>query len=161
MGIFANKQVKKAAISPMPLTAQADAPKVQAAVGIGGANSVGQFYQYQEGTARNRAMSLATVSRSRDLLASVIACMPLQMYNEVFNDSTGEMEQVDIAPRSWLRQPDPTVTYNFLMAWTLSLHRSRAYLPAVSPPPIRPTAQYSLALAKRFTLPANKYPPKI
>ncbi len=119
MGIFANKQVKKAAISPMPVTAQADAPKVQAAVGIGGANSVGHFYQYQEGTARNRAMSLATVSRSRDLLASVIACMPLQMYNEVFNDSTGEMEQVDIAPRSWLRQPDPTVTYNFLMAWTL------------------------------------------
>ena len=99
----------------MPLTAQADAPKVQAAIGIGGVSSIGQWYQYQEGTARNRAMSLATVSRSRDLLASVIACMPLQMYNEVYNDSTGEMEQVPIAPRSWLRQPDPTVTYNFLM----------------------------------------------
>jgi len=119
MGIFANKQVTKAAISPMPVTSQADAPKVQAAVGVGGVNSIGQFYQYHEGTARNRAMSLATVSRSRDLLASVIACMPLQMYNEVYNDATGEMEQVNIAPRSWLRQPDPTVTYNFLMAWTL------------------------------------------
>jgi len=119
MGIFANTKVKKAAISPATVTAQPEAPKVQAAVGIGGAQSIGQFYQYQEGTARNRAMSLATVSRSRDLLASVIACMPLQMYNEVYNDATGEMDQVNIAPRSWLRQPDPTVTYNFLMAFTL------------------------------------------
>ncbi len=119
MGIFGNKQVTKAAISPATVNAQPEAPKVQAAVGVGGVNSIGQYYQYHEGTARNRAMSLATVSRSRDLLASVIACMPLQMYNEVYNDSTGEMEQVNIAPRSWLRQPDPTVTYNFLMAWTL------------------------------------------
>lgn len=111
MGIFANKQVTKAAISP--------APKVQAALGVGGSKSIGQFYQYQEGTARNRAMSLATVSRCRDLLASVIACMPLKMYGEVFDDLTGEMEEVPLAPRSWLRQPDPTCTYNFLMAFTL------------------------------------------
>ena len=72
MGIFANTKVKKAAISPATLNAQPDAPKVQAAVGVGGVQSIGQFYQYQEGTARNRAMSLATVSRSRDLLASKI-----------------------------------------------------------------------------------------
>lgn len=111
MGIFANKTVTKAAISP--------APSVQAAVGIGGTSSIGQFYQYTEGTARQRAMSLATVSRSRDLLASVISCMPLQMYGEMFDNVTGEMEQIDLAPRSWLRQPDPGVTYNFLMAWTL------------------------------------------
>ena len=111
MGIFANKTVTKAAISP--------APSVQAAVGIGGTSSIGQFYQYTEGTARQRAMSLATVSRSRDLLASVISCMPLQMYGEIFDNLTGEMEQIDLAPRSWLRQPDPGVTYNFLMAWTL------------------------------------------
>ena len=111
MGIFANKTVTKAAISP--------APSVQAAVGIGGTSSIGQFYQYTEGTARQRAMSLATVSRSRDLLASVISCMPLQMHGEVFDDLTGEMEEVPLAPRSWLRQPDPGVTYNFLMAWTL------------------------------------------
>jgi len=111
MGIFANKTVTKAAISP--------APSVQAAVGIGGTSSIGQFYQYTEGTARQRAMSLATVSRSRDLLASVISCMPLQMYGEMFDDVSGEMTQIDLAPRTWLRQPDSGVTYNFLMAWTL------------------------------------------
>lgn len=97
-------------------------PEVKAAVGFGGTyskNAIGAFYQYSEGTARAEAMTLATVSRSRDLLASVIGCMPLKMYGEMFNDQTGEMEEMPLAPRSWLRQPDPSVTYNFLMAWTL------------------------------------------
>jgi hypothetical protein len=40
----------------------------------------------------------------------------LVMYNEIWNGN--EMEQVPIAPRSWLRRPDPTVTYQFLMSWT-------------------------------------------
>jgi len=113
MGLF-TKPVTKAAIS--------EPPKVQAALGFGGTYSkdaIGAFYQYQEGTARAEAMTLATVSRSRDLLASVISCMPLQMFGEMFDDATGEMEEVPLAPRSWLRQPDPSVTYNFLMAWTL------------------------------------------
>ena len=113
MGIF-NKPVTKAAIS---------VPSVQAAVGYApvgnSSNPVGNFYNYMEGQQRNQAMSLATVSRSRDLLASVIACMPLKMYGEMFNDATGEMEEIPLAPRSWLRQPDPSNTYNFLMAWTL------------------------------------------
>ena len=113
MGIF-NKPVTKAAIST---------PSVQAAVGyapVGNSkNPIDNFYNYQEGAARQRAMTIATVSRSRDLLASVIGCMPLKMYGEIFDDATGEMEQIPLAPRSWLRQPDPAVTYNFLMAWTL------------------------------------------
>ena len=113
MGIF-NKPVTKAAIST---------PSVQAAVGYAPAgiskNPIDNFYNYQEGAARQRAMTIATVSRSRDLLASVIGCMPLKMYGEMFNDATGEMEELPLAPRSWLRQPDPAVTYNFLMAWTL------------------------------------------
>ena len=113
MGIF-NKPVTKAAIST---------PSVQAAVGYAPAgiskNPIDNFYNYQEGAARQRAMTIATVSRSRDLLASVIGCMPLKMYGEMFNDATGEMEEIPLAPRSWLRQPDPAVTFNFLMAWTL------------------------------------------
>lgn len=113
MGLF-TKPVTKAAIS--------EAPKLQASMGFGGAygaQAVGNFVQYYEGASRQSAMQLATVSRSRDLLASVIACMPLQMYGEIYNDQLGEMEEVPLAPRSWLRQPDPAVTYNFLMAWTL------------------------------------------
>jgi phage portal protein BeeE len=115
MALF--NRVTKAAISPEP-------PQAKAAAAGGyspnsaGVNLIGQYYTYIEGPARNRAMSVATISRARDLMASVIGCMPLQMYSESWNDTTKEMEETDLAPRSWLRQPDPTVTYPFLMAWT-------------------------------------------
>lgn len=113
MALF-SRPITKAAIS---------SPQIQAAVGFAppgnNVNPVNNFYNYIEGTQRQQAMSIATVSRSRDLLASVIGCMPLKMYGEVFDDKTGEMEEVPLAPRSWLRQPDPSNTYNFLMAWTL------------------------------------------
>jgi phage portal protein BeeE len=55
--------------------------------------------------------------------------MPLKMYGERWNEEEGEMEEIPLAPRSWLRQPDPTVTYPFLMAWTFDdlLHYGKAY----------------------------------
>jgi phage portal protein BeeE len=120
MALF-DKKVTKAAISPMP--------EVQAAIGYGGANMIGDFWAYQQGEARAAAMQVATISRARDLMASVLASMPLKMYNERWNEEEGEMEKVPIAPRSWLRQPDPTVTYPFLMAWTFDdlLHYGKAY----------------------------------
>lgn len=113
MSLFA-KPVTKAAIST---------PAVQAAVGYASSsnstNPINNPYNYIEGAARNQAMTIATVSRSRDLLASVIGCMPLKMYGEIYNDATGEMEQIPLAPRSWLRQPDPANTYVTLMGFTL------------------------------------------
>lgn len=84
----------------------------------GGVNMIGQYYTYQEGEARNRAVSVCAINRARDLMASVISCMPLKMYNEVWNELDEEMTKVHIAPRSWLRRPDPTVSYNFIMSWT-------------------------------------------
>jgi hypothetical protein len=113
MGIF-NRTVNKAAISPQPTKA--------AAVGgtfyqnnNAGAQLVGQYYSYVEGTARNRAMSVPTISRSRDLMASVIGCMNLKMYTEMWNGS--EMEKMPLAPRTWLRRIDPSVPNNFLFSW--------------------------------------------
>jgi phage portal protein BeeE len=111
MALF--NRVNKAAISPAPVKAAASGGY---SPNSAGANLIGQYYTYIEGPARNRAMSVATISRARDLMASVISCMPLKMYNEMWNGD--EMEQVNIAPRTWLRQPDPSVTYPFLMAWT-------------------------------------------
>lgn len=111
MALF--NRVNKAAISPAPAKAAASGGYSPNSAGV---NLIGQYYTYIEGPARNRAMSVATISRARDLMASVISCMPLKMYNEMWNGD--EMEQVYIAPRTWLRQPDPSVTYNFLMAWT-------------------------------------------
>ena len=103
-----NRQVSKAAISPAP-------SKAAAAGGYGGTNSIGRYYQYQEGTARNNAISVPTCSRSRDLMASVIGCMNLRMYNEIWNGN--ELEKIYIAPRSWLRKISPSVTNNFLLSW--------------------------------------------
>jgi hypothetical protein len=113
MGIF-NRTVNKAAISPQPTKA--------AAAGSGyvgqnaGANSIGQYYNYVEGTARNRAMSVPTISRARDLMASVIGCMNLKMLTELWNGS--EMEKIPLAPRTWLRRIDPSVPNNFILSWT-------------------------------------------
>jgi hypothetical protein len=124
MALF--NRVNKAAISPAPA-------KAAAAGGYASNNSmmnlINQKYTFVEGPARNRAMSVATISRARDLMASVISSMPLKMYNEVWNETDNEMELVNIAPRSWLRQPDPSVTYNFLMAWTFDdlFHFGRAF----------------------------------
>ena len=114
MAIF-NRSIKKAAISPLPT-------KAAAAGGTfyqnnnAGAQLVGQYYSYVEGTARNRAMSVPTISRARDLMASVIGCMNLKMYTEMWNGS--EMEKMPLAPRTWLRRIDPTLPNNFILSWT-------------------------------------------
>jgi hypothetical protein len=139
MGIF-NRGVTKAAVSPAP------EPAVKAAaVGSGsyngygtyggytsqanGINFVGAYYTYYEGEARNRAMQVPTISRARDLLASVVSSTRLVMYTERWNDTDMEMEQINLAPRSWLRQPDPSIPYSTLMAWTLDdlFHFGRAF----------------------------------
>jgi hypothetical protein len=119
MGIFNRSQVTKAAISePAFKAAAASSGMSSFASPPLGANMVGQYYSYFEGPARAAAISLPVISRSRDLLASVIGSTPLQMYNEVWNPETQEMVKTYIAPRSWLRQPDPTITYSTLMSWT-------------------------------------------
>ena len=82
----------------------------------GGAGMIGQYYSYIEGDARNKAMSVPTVSRARDLMASVIGCMGLKMYNEIWNGD--EMEKMPLAPRTWLRKIDPTLPNNFILSWT-------------------------------------------
>lgn len=116
---FFNK-VNKAAISPAPAQIKAAAAGGYSpnAAGLGPA-MIGQYYTYQEGQLRNRSMQIPAVSRARDLHASVIASMSLKMYRERWNDTEKEMEEEYIAPRSWLRRPDPAIPYETLMAWTL------------------------------------------
>ena len=92
-------------------------PSVKAAVGYNaGASQIGNFYSYLDGDARSRAMSVPTISRARDLIASMFGCLPVEFYREQWNGE--EMEPVEIAPRSWGRRMDPTVTNNFIMSWT-------------------------------------------
>jgi hypothetical protein len=113
MGIF-NRTVNKAAIS-QPAT-KAAAAGAYITNGAAGAGMIGQYYSYYDGDARARAMSVPTISRARDLMASVIGCMQLKMYNEIWNGN--EMEKVPLAPRTWLRRIDPTLPNNFILSWT-------------------------------------------
>ena len=116
MAIFTRKETK-AQISPA-------APTKAAAAGTGyskslaGPNMIGQYYSYVEGEARNRAMQIPAISRARDLHAAVISAMPLKMYRERWDEATREMVYEDLAPRSWLRRPDPQIPYETIMAWT-------------------------------------------
>ena len=125
MAIF--NRVNKAAISP---------PVAKAAASGGYATQnnkgVGNFYNYSAGQARNKAMSVAAISRSRDLMASVLACMDLKMYTEIWNGQ--EMEQVPLAPRSWLSQLDPKMPNTFSFPWVFDdlffFGRSMLYITA-------------------------------
>jgi phage portal protein BeeE len=111
-----------------PKTSAISVPtKVTAATGFSpgysssnvGVNMIGQYYTYREGEARNAAISVPTINRARDLMASVIGSMPLRMYKEVWNETERKMEKEYLAPRSWIRRPDPTVPFQFLMSFTL------------------------------------------
>jgi phage portal protein BeeE len=120
MALFGRKETK-AQISPVAAPAKAAAAGVNMSWYSGqnaGLNMVGQYYSYQEGEARNRAMQVPAISRARDLHASVISAMPLKMYRERWDDQNRQMIYEDLAPRSWLRRPDPSIPYETLMAWT-------------------------------------------
>lgn len=117
MPLFTRKETK-AQISPAPVQ-KAAAAGTGYSGNLSGPNMVGQFYSYVEGDARNRAMQVPAIARARDLHAAVISAMPLKMYREYWDRNEREMVQEEIAPRSWLRRPDPSIPYETLMAWTL------------------------------------------
>jgi hypothetical protein len=126
MAVF--NRVKKAAISPMP-----PAPAKAAAAGgyyssYTGVNMIGQYYSYQEGEIRNQLLQIPTVSRARDLHASIIGTLELKMYTRMWNGE--EMEEVYLAPRSWLQQLDPEMPNSYLFSWLLDdlMFFGRAFL---------------------------------
>ena len=96
--------------------------EIKAAVGApmnwgnAGASQIGPpFFAYTQSALRARAMSVPTISRARDLIASVIGCLPLEMYTLQWNGQ--EMEEIPLAPRSWLQRLDPNNTNNFTFSW--------------------------------------------
>jgi hypothetical protein len=93
-------------------------PVVKAAAGSNvGMSQIDNFYAYTQGNNRQRAMSVPAITRARDLLASVIGCTPLKMFNEMWNPVERELEQIEIAPRSWLRRLDPALPNSTTFAW--------------------------------------------
>jgi hypothetical protein len=113
MAIF-SRGINKAAVSPSVDKAAAAGNNYNG--NNAGLPMIGAYFSYIEGDARNRAISVPTISRARDLMASVLGCMNLRMYTEIWNGN--EMEKVPAAPRTWLRRIDPSVPNNFIMSFT-------------------------------------------
>ena len=83
-----------------------------------GASQIGNFIAYSASEMRARAMSLPTVTRSRDLICGTIGNLKLEMYREVWSENEREMSEIDLAPRSWIGRIDKSVTNNFILSWT-------------------------------------------
>jgi hypothetical protein len=95
------------------------APALMAAAGSNvGASQIGNFVSYSASEARARAMSLPTVTRSRDLICGTIGNLSLKMCREVWSETEREMAEIDLAPRSWIGRIDKSVTNNFILSWT-------------------------------------------
>ena len=100
MGIFSRK-VDTASFASAPVQAAA------------GASYIGNFITYQTGTDEVRALSIPTVSRSRDLLAGIIGSVGLKHYSKQWNGE--DYDEVYLPLEPWMEQPDPKVTRNFFV----------------------------------------------
>lgn len=96
-------------------TAQLGAAPVRAAAGV---SQIGNYMAYTNGTLEQRAVSIPSVSRARDLMASMIGSLELKHYQ---NQWVGEnYEEVYLPREPWMDRPDPNVSRQFIMANTFS-----------------------------------------
>ena len=134
MGIFSRK-IETANFASAPVQAAA------------GASYIGNFLQYTTSSAEVRALSIPTVSRSRDLLAGIIGSVGLKHYSKQWNGS--DYDEVYLPLEPWMEQPDPKVSRSFFfvnLMTDMMLHGvGYAYI----------TTRYSTGLPASFTwLPA-------
>ena len=81
-----------------------------------GSNVARNYETYSTSVSRERAMSVPTVSRARDLIGSLIGAGEIQQHAVQF-DGNGTVD-VPLPAESWMYRPDPAVTRNFLLSWT-------------------------------------------
>lgn len=61
-------------------------------------------------------MATPAVSRARDLLASLVASLPIRAYGTVWNGE--QIEELPLPPDGWMVRPDPNTTRAHTLAWT-------------------------------------------
>lgn len=96
-------------------TAQIGSSAVKAAAGV---SSVGKFNTYTSGTLERRAVSIPSISRARDLMASQIGSLELKHYQHTWIGE--DYEEVYLPREPWMDRPDPNNTRQFIMANTFS-----------------------------------------
>ena len=68
------------------------------------------------GAGRERAMALPTISRARDLLASLIGSLHIRQYGTQWNGE--DLEEIPLPPETWMLRPDPSTTRVHTLSWT-------------------------------------------
>jgi len=79
------------------------------------------------GATRERAMSLPTISRGRDLLCSLVSSLPIRQYGTAWNGE--DLEEIPLPPEPWQIRPDSRTTRTHTISWTVddALFSGRAY----------------------------------
>jgi len=98
MGLFTRK-AEAPAFASAPIKAAA------------GAANVGNFLYYQTGSDEIKALSVPTVSRSRDLIAGLIGSLELKHYSKQWMGDNYEEIYLPLEP--WMERPDPKVSRSF------------------------------------------------
>ena len=105
---FFSRKVTTAEFASSPL-------KAAAGVGISG---IPGTYAWVSGAFEQVALSLPTVSRARDLLASTISSLEFRQYVKQWNGT--EYEEIYVPNESWMENPDPKVPRQFILANTVT-----------------------------------------
>jgi hypothetical protein len=98
-------------------TAEFASSPIKAAAGIG-RNGAFPMYGYLSNTFEMTALSLPTVSRARDLLASTISGLEFRQYVKQWNGT--EYEEIYVPNETWMENPDPKVPRQFTLANTVT-----------------------------------------
>lgn len=88
------------------------APNVRAAAGTAAA---GAFLDFTVGAAVERAMTLPTLARAQNLIASMVSTLDLQQYQLVWDTINEKYQEVNIPGESWMTRPDPSCTRQFVI----------------------------------------------
>jgi len=121
MGLF-TRQAK-----PAFGAAPEERPMIKAAAGA--ASQVDNYLGYVQDFPRAEAIQNPTISRSRDLIVSFVSGLEFCHYAKQWNPLEEDYVEVGLPLDSWMEQPDPNVTRQFLLGWTVDdlYFHSRAY----------------------------------
>jgi hypothetical protein len=108
MGIFSRTKAAPPAFAAEP---------IKAAVGMS-YNGIGDYFSWTGSWKRDQAIQIPTISRSRDLIVSLISGLPIEQYSLMWDEAAGEYEEMMIPGETWMSRPDPKVTRQFILAWT-------------------------------------------
>ena len=109
MAIFSRK-IKSAEFASSP---------IKAAAGTGRVGAL-PMYSLFGGTFEQAALSLPTVSRARDLLASTISGLEFRQYVKQWDPALEKYVDIYIPNESWMENPDPKVPRQFILANTVT-----------------------------------------